>query len=148
PEVTRGHDAQPLHRADTQRRDAVARFGHTERAVVCRSCRTLGVMNIGECMGNAYERIERTESAQALALDLESVLLGRMELALVLSHREKYGEAIDACLHGLNHFLADEDVRSKDADYKAMQEAAMRRLISLLRSGASAVELSAEDFLR
>jgi hypothetical protein len=105
-------------------------------------------MNIGECMGKAYERIERTESAQALALDLESVLLGRMELVLVLSHREKYGEAIDACLHGLNHFLADEDVRSKDADYKAMQEAAMRRLISLLRSEASAVELSAEDFLR
>jgi hypothetical protein len=41
--VLRGGEAQHLHRADIQRRVALRRFGSSVRAVVCRSCRTLGL---------------------------------------------------------------------------------------------------------
>ena len=52
-----------------------------------------------------------------------------------------------ASFHGLQHFVADEDIRAKDSAYRAMQEHEMQRLIRLLKSGADAQELSKITFL-
>jgi len=48
----------------------------------------------------------------------------------------------------LEHYLADIDIREQDPTYRAMQDAEMKKLISLLRAGAPDVELAKVTFLR
>lgn len=83
---------------------------------------------------------------QQLAEDLIRVLDGNLALAEVLAHPERYGGALEPCLQGLQHYLADEAVRAKDAGHRAMQEDAMERLIDLLLMGAPNEELASASF--
>ncbi len=48
---------------------------------------------------------------------------------------------------GLEHFLADADIRAKDDDYREMQEQELDRLIELLQQGASKEQLRRISFL-
>jgi hypothetical protein len=88
------------------------------------------------------------QTTRRLAEDLMRVLDGDMEVSEVLRNRERYGEAFEHCQHGLQHYLADEDLRTKDSSHRAMQEAAMERLIGLLLTDAPNEELAAETFLK
>ena len=81
-------------------------------------------------------------SATSLADQLELVLDGRMPLEDVLASGNSTVEPLINCFHGLQHFLADEDIRAKDAGYRRMQVSEMRKLIGLLRSGADGKTLS------
>lgn len=82
-----------------------------------------------------------------LADALEKVLCGHVELGVVLEQPLRFHPAIESCFHGLHHFLADQDIRSKDPAYRKMQETEMRRLIVLLRSGAAPEEIRRITFL-
>jgi len=55
--------------------------------------------------------------------------------------------ALAAAWHGVEHWLADADIRSRDPDYRRMQEAEMERLIQLVSSGAPSSELRRVSFL-
>ena len=48
---------------------------------------------------------------------------------------------------GLAHFLADADIRAKDAEYREMQERELERLIRLLLEGEPPEELRRITFL-
>jgi hypothetical protein len=48
---------------------------------------------------------------------------------------------------GLEHFLADADIRAKDDGYREMQEEELGRLIDLLRAEAPAEQLRRITFL-
>jgi hypothetical protein len=85
--------------------------------------------------------------AMALADKLQRVLDGSIALDDLLDDPANRGECLDACLLGLQHFLSDDDIRAKDADYRDMQETEMRKLIALLRSGADRQTLSKIHFL-
>jgi hypothetical protein len=54
---------------------------------------------------------------------------------------------LDAVFANLHHYLDDEDIRVRDPEYRAMQEAELAKLISLLRSGASQTRLEEVTFL-
>jgi hypothetical protein len=86
-------------------------------------------------------------SSVALADQLQRVLDGVIQLEDVLEDPDNQGEYLEGCLHGLQHFLSDDDIRAKDADYREMQETEMRKLIALLRSGADRRVLSKIHFL-
>ena len=47
----------------------------------------------------------------------------------------------------LEHYLADADIRAKDAAYRDMQDAELTKLIRLLREGGSKTMLRALTFL-
>ena len=49
--------------------------------------------------------------------------------------------------HGLQHFLADADIRAKDPGYREMQERELERLIGLLQQGAPKEDLRRITFL-
>jgi hypothetical protein len=83
------------------------------------------------------------QSTNLLANHLEMVLEGRITLEEIL----KFEPALAHCLHRLQHFLADEDIRRKDHTYRSMQESEVRKLIRLLRSNADSSALSAISFL-
>jgi hypothetical protein len=88
------------------------------------------------------------DSARLLARELQLVLEGEVSLADVLEDpRHVLGRALTACFHGLQHYLADEDIRTADAEYRRMQEGEMRRLIGLLKEGADDAELRRVHFL-
>lgn len=82
-----------------------------------------------------------------LADELEKVLCGQVELEAVLDQPLRFNPAIESCFHGLQHFLADQDIRSRDPAYRKMQETEMQRLIELLRSGATPEEIQHITFL-
>ena len=86
-------------------------------------------------------------SADSLALKLEAVLEGALPLESVLADSSNFEDAVENCFHGLQHFLADADIRVKDSSYRLMQENEMRRLIRLLRSGADGKALAKITFL-
>lgn len=50
--------------------------------------------------------------------------------------------------HGIEHWLADADIRACDPEYRRMQEAEMERLIELVASGAPQSELKRASFWR
>ena len=87
------------------------------------------------------------DACLALANQLDDVLAGRLELRLVLEQPAPQGGSLEACFHGLQHFLADSDIRAKDESYRVTQEGEMRKLIGLLRSSASYDNLATVDFL-
>jgi len=86
-------------------------------------------------------------TTEALAKKLEAVLAGTLDLGSLLKDSANFKGAAKASFHGLQHFLADADIRAKDSAYRAMQEGEMLRLIHLLKSGADATELSKVSFL-
>ena len=86
-------------------------------------------------------------TADALAQKLEAVLDGTLTLESVLNDPTNFEGAAKASFHGLQHFLADADIRAKDSAYRNMQESEMLRLIHLLKSGADATVLSKVSFL-
>lgn len=88
-----------------------------------------------------------TKTNEALAAQLQRVLDGRAKLQDILDDPATQGDELQSCFHGLQHFLADEDIRAKDDEYRQMQEAEMRKLIRLLLSGADCRLLSAVHFL-
>ncbi len=87
-------------------------------------------------------------TASTLAAALEGVLDGSVDLDAVLHDDAWKSAELEACYHGLMHFLVDADIRAKDANYREMQEAGMRELIRRLRCGGSAGQLAEISFLR
>lgn len=86
-------------------------------------------------------------TAESLAHKLEAVLAGTLTLECVLDDPTNFEGVAKASFHGLQHFLADADIRAKDSAYRIMQEGEMLRLIHLLKSGADATALSKISFL-
>ena len=84
---------------------------------------------------------------EALASRLEGVLVRGEALDLLLEEPGPLVEALRPCLHGLQHYLADEDIRAKDEKYRQMQENEMRLLIHLLRTGADPSHVERISFL-
>lgn len=87
-------------------------------------------------------------TAESLAQMLESVLAGSLALERVLEDAANFEGEAKASFHGLQHFLADADIRAKDSAYRTMQESEMLKLIHLLKSGADATALSKISFLQ
>ena len=86
-------------------------------------------------------------TAASLARKLEAVLADSLALESVLEDPTNFEGAAKASFHGLQHFLADADIRAKDGGYRAMQEREMQKLIRLLRSGADGSALAKITFL-
>jgi hypothetical protein len=82
-----------------------------------------------------------------LAKELEAVLSGGVDLGSLLKDPSMFREPMEHCFHGLHHFLADADIRAREPAYASMQISEMRKLISLLRSGASSQQLESVHFL-
>ena len=85
--------------------------------------------------------------SESLAEKLNGVLEGVMPLDSVLADSTNFEGSTESCFYGLQHFLADVDIRARDSSYRAMQENEMRRLIGLLKSGADSKTLAAVTFL-
>jgi hypothetical protein len=86
-------------------------------------------------------------TATSLAELLQRVLDGEAAIDAVLESNENFEGALAGCLHGLQHFAADVEIREKDASYRQMQEGEMRKLIALLKSGATRAALEKVHFL-
>lgn len=82
-----------------------------------------------------------------LAEKLEGVLSGTIDLNAVLHDAPSYGESMKHCYHGLQHYLADSDIRAKDPTYRSMQDSEMLKLIALLRSDVDPTMLSRVSFV-
>jgi hypothetical protein len=88
-----------------------------------------------------------TEAHTRLAAQLQGALAGSCSLPALLAGAGAE-EPLASCFHGLQHFVADADIRAKDQDYRQMQEGEMRKLIELLLSGAAPEQLRKVSFLR
>lgn len=86
-------------------------------------------------------------NAESLAQKLEAVMAGTLSLQSVLADPANFKGSASAAFHGLQHFLADADIRETDSDYRAMQEQEMVKLIQLLNSGADTKVLGKITFL-
>lgn len=90
------------------------------------------------------------DTANRLADDLESLLTGSLS---ELEVRRKYAAADAASgvpkeiWANLEHYLADADVRERDFRYRGFQAVEMKKLVGLLRTGASDSELKKISFL-
>jgi hypothetical protein len=84
---------------------------------------------------------------EALANRLEGVLVRSEALDLLLEEPGPLSEALRPCFHGLQHYLADEDIRAKDEKYRQIQENEMLLLIRLLRTGAEPSRIRSISFL-
>jgi hypothetical protein len=94
--------------------------------------------------------VSREGDANCLADDLESLRTGKLSEA---GFRAKWQTAVGveplaAIWPNLDHYLADGDIRERDRDYGAMQDAEMDKLVRLIRAGAPAGELGSITFLR
>ena len=94
--------------------------------------------------------MDRQAEASDLADALESLRIGRLSED---AFRAKYQHDENAALANLiwpnlEHYLADGDIRERDAAYRTMQDADMQRLVTLLRTGAPDSELTKIHFLR
>lgn len=85
--------------------------------------------------------------SESLANMLEAVLAGSLSLESVLADPTNFEGLTAASFHGLQHFLADADIRAKDSAYRTMQEREMQRLIGLLKSSADAKAIAKITFL-
>ena len=74
-------------------------------------------------------------------------MAGSLALESVLEDPTCFEGAAKASFYGLQHFLADADIRAKDSDYRAMQEREMQKLIRLLLTGANGSALAKITFL-
>jgi hypothetical protein len=83
-----------------------------------------------------------------LAQKLEAVVAGVLSLESVLADPAHFEGAAKASFYGLQHFLADADIRAKDSAYREMQYGEMQKLIHFLKSGAGAEALAKITFLR
>jgi hypothetical protein len=93
--------------------------------------------------------MSRNEDANRLADDLESLRTGTLSES---EFRAKCQAAVVPDLlsiiwPNLEHYLADLDIRKRDPDYRAMQDAEMEKLVRLLRAGAPDAELATIHFL-
>jgi hypothetical protein len=89
------------------------------------------------------------DDISGLASDLEALLQGGLGED---DFRRKYEPRIplpilEAIWSNLEHYLADADLRAKDAAYRAMQTAEMQKLIRLLRENAPLSRLRRVNFL-
>jgi hypothetical protein len=83
-----------------------------------------------------------------LASDLKALMLGDLtEEDFRSRHRSELVRSLDAVWSNLQHYLDDADIRAKDADYRAMQDREMLKLIQLLRANAPLSELRRITFL-
>jgi hypothetical protein len=84
---------------------------------------------------------ESDSHALELADDLEALLSERLTAAeFEAKYRAKYEGGVVAhsvldLIAGVWHYLADADIRARDAEYREMQELEMQRLIRHLRAG-------------
>lgn len=74
-------------------------------------------------------------------------MAGELSLKSVLDDPANFKGPASAVYHGLQHFLADADIRAKDSGYRTMQEREMLKLIRLLNAGADANALAKITFL-
>lgn len=74
-------------------------------------------------------------------------MAGALALESVLADPANFEGVAEASFHGLQHFLADADIRAKDSAYREMQYGEMQRLIRLLKSGARSESLAKITFL-
>lgn len=88
-----------------------------------------------------------TLAATALADRLQLILDGRDSLDDLLDDPAAFEGELANCIHGLHHFLMDEDIRAKEAGYRLMQESEMQELIAHLRAGAPGSDLRKISFL-
>jgi hypothetical protein len=93
--------------------------------------------------------MRRNEAANRLADDPDSLRTGTLSES---EFREKCQTAVGPDLlnvlwPNLEHYLADLDIRERDAEYRAMQDGEMEKLIRLLRAGAPDAELARIHFL-
>ena len=106
----------------------------------------MGDKTVGVDVQN-YVRTHMDSPAELLAQNLQSVLERTLRLEAVLEDPRHQQGPLAACFHGLQHFLADEDIRTRDEEYRRMQENEMRKLIRLLRTGADDATLRRITFL-
>jgi hypothetical protein len=90
--------------------------------------------------------MSKTESHMRLADHLQGVLEGAYSLRTLLENGNPE-EPLASCFHGLQHFMADADIRAKDQAYRSMQEGEMQKLIRLLLQGAERELLCKVTFL-
>jgi hypothetical protein len=85
-----------------------------------------------------------------LATDLEAVLKGALtEEDFRLRYQSgPTSSLVDAIWGNLEHYLADADIRSRDPEYRAMQNGELLNLIRLLREDAPMAQLQRITFLR
>ena len=76
-------------------------------------------------------------SAEHLSDDLQSVLEGALSPEQFRARNPIAGHAglLETVLCLVEHYLVDADVRKQDVSYRDMQDAEMRKLIEMLRSG-------------
>jgi hypothetical protein len=86
----------------------------------------------------------------SLAADLEALLEGALtEEDFRLRYQSgPTSTLVDAIWGNLEHYLADADVRARDPEYRAMQNAELLKLIRLLREDAPKTQLQRVNFLR
>ena len=89
------------------------------------------------------------DAMDQLADDLSRLLAGEMpEHAFRDAWQQRDAPAfLGAVWDNLEHYLADADIRSRDADYRATQDAELTKLIRLLRERGSVTALGAITFL-
>jgi hypothetical protein len=84
-----------------------------------------------------------------LANDLESLLSGR-RTGRYISNKywgDSYGDDIEQIMAYVEHYIADDDIREKDIEYREMQTNEMKKLIQLLRANAPIKQILSITFL-
>jgi hypothetical protein len=90
-------------------------------------------------MGAALELADALESVGREELDVERV---------IQNFRDHVTDPIiDVVLANLWHFAADADIRAEDTEYREMQLAELRKLVTLLRTAAGRDEIALVTFL-
>ena len=76
-------------------------------------------------------------TSEQLANDLQGVLDGSVTADEFRTRHPVAGQTgpLEAVLCHVEHYLSDADIRRRDSAYRAIQDAEMEKLISLLRSG-------------
>ena len=76
-------------------------------------------------------------SVEQLSDDLQGVLEGTLSPGEFRARNPiaGYERSLQTVLCLVEHYLADADIRSRDAGYRDMQDTEMRKLIAMLRSG-------------
>jgi hypothetical protein len=88
--------------------------------------------------------------SETIASDLEAVLRGTLsgrDFGLRYGGSVRESPLLAATWGGLQHYLADADIRAKDERYRTMQDAEMSKFIRLLWQGAPLAELARISFL-